>query len=598
MKKLTAEEFIKKAKEVHGDRYNYSKVNYINSQEKVCIICPEHGEFWQKPYNHLNGAKCPLCNRRKWNTETFIEEARKVHGDRYDYSKVVFKSCRDKVCIILHEKDRNGNEIGEFWQLPLLHINGGGSQKEQRGRKEECWEVRKCPICGNEFKVRKKYKKICCSEECRLRYVELHKDEINEKKRVSLQNTLLKKTQEEKDKIRERIKNTCIEKYGVDNFSKTDEARKISSEKMKIFKKKWDEHVLKDILIPKYTKICENDNLELLEFRGRFDCDVRCKKCGNVFNTKCLGYLSDSTTKNICRVCHPIEPLLGPTIFEKSFEDFLIDIGVRYYKNDRNIIAPQEIDFFLPDYGVGFELDGLYWHSEIQKPVNYHVDKTEKCNKLGIRLIHIFEDEWINKQEICKSRIKSILGMSDTKIYARKCVVSEIDNITYRNFINANHIQGVHYGKFYYGLFFNGELVSVMSFSGLRKNLGRKTEDGSYELLRFCNKLNTNVIGGAGKLLKYFIKINNPKSIISYADRRWSNGNMYYKLGFSFVRNSKPSYSYVINGERKDRFGFRKSELVKRYNCPKEMSEHEFCLSNNWYRIYDCGTMVFEKLCV
>ena len=117
MRKLTTEEFIEKAREVHGDKYDYSKVRYVNSQTKVCIICPEHGEFWQEANSHLQGSGCSkCCGNNSYTTEEFIEKAREVHGDKYDYSKVEYKGMHKKVCIICPEH-------GEFWQKPMLHIN-------------------------------------------------------------------------------------------------------------------------------------------------------------------------------------------------------------------------------------------------------------------------------------------------------------------------------------------------------------------------------------------------------------------------------------------------------------------------------------------
>lgn len=120
----TTEQFIKEAKQVHGNKYTYSKVEYVNSHTKVCIICLEHGEFWQRPYSHLNGEKCPFCVHQsfKYSNESFIEKAREIHGDKYDYSKVEYIDNKTKVCIIcpIH---------GEFWQTPANHLKGKGCQK-------------------------------------------------------------------------------------------------------------------------------------------------------------------------------------------------------------------------------------------------------------------------------------------------------------------------------------------------------------------------------------------------------------------------------------------------------------------------------------
>ena len=132
---MNTEEFIKKAREVHGDRYDYSKTILTKSTNKICIVCPEHGEFWQNPYNHLNGHECPKCGYlkrwfiRKTTTEEFIKRAKEIHGDKYDYSKVEYKNPTTKVCIICPEH-------GEFWQTPNAHLNKQG-----------------CPKCGKKLKL-------------------------------------------------------------------------------------------------------------------------------------------------------------------------------------------------------------------------------------------------------------------------------------------------------------------------------------------------------------------------------------------------------------------------------------------------------------
>ena len=586
---LTLEQFIEKARKVHGDKYDYSKVEYKNAHTKVCILCPEHGEFWQKPGNHLDGNGCPRCVHENINltTEEFIEKAKKIHGDKYDYSKVDVKNCKTKVCIICHDLDRNGKEIGEFWITPSSHLSGCGCPRERRGIDENVWEERICPICGKKFKIRKKYEKITCSEECRLKYVELHRDEIIgrmvEKNKLAYQN----KTEEERKQIYKKVKETCLKRYGVDSFMKTTKGREQASKTMSKFKKEWDKKYTDEVLIPKYRQICENDDLELLEFRNRYDCTVKCKKCGNVFEVKTLGYLKENMITNRCKICHPYEQLCGPTKQEIELAEFLDENNIKYYKNCRSQITPQEIDFYLPDYNIGIEMDGLYWHCEDQKPKNYHLEKTEKCLEKGIRLIHIFEDEWNNKKDICKSRIMNILGINQDIINVDKCKIKLVTKNEYKDFINDNDLEEYIAFNVCYGLYYNDELVSLMSFRKQRKTKNK------FELLRFCNKLNTSVVGGASKLLNHFIKEHKPEQIISYADRRWNNGNLYEKIGFTFDHISKPNYYYFVDGDRRNRFEFRKSVLVERYGCPDDMSEHKFCLSQHWYRIYDCGNLCY-----
>ena len=126
--KLDNELFVKRSREIHGDKYDYSKVEYINAKSKVCIICPEHGEFWQLPHGHLNGAGCPKCaslcvkNKLSSNLDKFVNKSHEIHGDKYDYSKVEYINNRTKVCIVCPEH-------GEFWQIPTNHLKGVGCPK-------------------------------------------------------------------------------------------------------------------------------------------------------------------------------------------------------------------------------------------------------------------------------------------------------------------------------------------------------------------------------------------------------------------------------------------------------------------------------------
>ena len=129
-KKSTTGEFISKSKLIHGDKYDYSKVEYVNNHSKVCIICPEHGEFWQTPANHLKNRGCPICGgHQKSSTEEFIKKANKVHNNKYDYSKVEYKNIETKVCIICPEH-------GEFWQLAHSHLTNHGCPKCSSSRLE------------------------------------------------------------------------------------------------------------------------------------------------------------------------------------------------------------------------------------------------------------------------------------------------------------------------------------------------------------------------------------------------------------------------------------------------------------------------------
>jgi len=245
-----------------------------------------------------------------------------------------------------------------------------------------------------------------------------------------------------------------------------------------------------------------------------------------------------------------------------------------------------ELDIVLPDHKLAIEFDGLYWHNENVVENDYHLKKTEACESLGYQLIHIFEDEWRYKKEIVQSRLKGILGKND-KIFARKTVCKEISYKESKEFLEKSHIQGNCMSKWQYGLFAGDKLVSVMTF-------GKSRFADGFELLRFANALDTNVVGGASKLLKHFVK-DHPEisKIVSYADRRWSRGNLYEKIGFKFLHKTDPSYFYRVGRVRKSRFEFQKHKLVEQGFDPSK-TEHEIMKERKCPRIYDCGTLKYE----
>lgn len=253
------------------------------------------------------------------------------------------------------------------------------------------------------------------------------------------------------------------------------------------------------------------------------------------------------------------------------------------------MIRPLELDIYLPDKNVAIEFDGLYWHSEENgKGEEYHLSKTEECENIGIHLLHVFEDEWNDKQEIVKDRIRSILGFNG-RIFARKCVVKELDAKECKEFLDANHLQGYYNAKHRYGLIYEGELVATMTFGKPRFN-----KNYDYELMRYSCRIGCNVVGGAGKLLAHFRR-NHEGSIVSYADRRYSDGNVYERLGFVKVGVSQPNYWYVRNGEKLSRYQCQKHKLAKLLGdgYDENISEHENMRLNGYDKIYDCGNLVY-----
>lgn len=266
---------------------------------------------------------------------------------------------------------------------------------------------------------------------------------------------------------------------------------------------------------------------------------------------------------------------------------------IQNYRDIKNGIS--EIDIFLPELSIGIEFNGLYWHSTEFKTRNYHLQKTINCEKQNIRLIHIFEDEWLWKKDIVKSRIMYILGYaltdSNHKIFARKLKLKQITNIQEEKlFLEANHIQGYSNSEICYGLYYTSKntgkdiLVSLMSFCKPRFN-----SNYEWELLRFCNAKFCSIPGAAQKLFSHFIKTIKPKSIISYAKRNWSinnEHNVYNKLGFNFQNYSDPDFYYIKNLHRYNR-------SIGRADKRNNLTEIEWMKLNGYSKIYGTGNLVY-----
>ena len=543
-KTLTTEEFIEKAIKVHGDKYDYSKVKYINNSTKVCIICLKHGEFWMTPHNHLAKQGCPKCSGRYiTDTNYFIEKAKQIHGDKYDYSKVEYKDSKTKICIICPKH-------GEFWQTPFDHLQHKG-----------------CKECGFESAIEKNTKS---TEDFIKQSIIVHQNKydyskveyINAKTKVCI---ICPEHGEFQQIPVVHLKGfgcqKCSNKHHYTTEEFIEKARKIHGDKYDYSKVEYVNATTKVCIICTEHGEFWQRPYEHLQNRG-------CPSC------------SHSTSKE-----------------EINIYNYLNSIDIACKQRAKNIISPYELDIYIPEKKVAIEYDGLIWHSEkFGKDKNYHLNKTELCEKQGIRLIHIFEDEWIEREDIVKSKLRHILDydMDLPKIFARKCIVNEIDNQIAESFLEKNHIQGFARSTIYLGCFYNNELVGVMTFKREIKNSDK------WELTRFATDITKHCVGVGGKLFKYFVKKYEPSEIKSFADRRWGSTlkeNLYDKLGFMVDNVLKPYYHYVVGKQRLHKFGFRKQILLKKYpnnGLSEDMTEHEMCQKLGFQRIYDCGLIKYK----
>lgn len=482
-KYINTDIFIQRAKEIHGDKYDYSKTEYKGYGTKVCIICPEHGEFWQEPNSHIGPQHCgcPSCSGlKKMTREEFIQRAKEIHGEKYSYEVVEFISTHKKVKIFcpLH---------GNFEQTPKNHLRGQG-----------------CPECG------KKYAK------------ELRKNNFNS------------------------FINESKKRFG-DVFE-----------------------------FPDIEKLYENSHSKI---------KIVCKKCNNTFIKIACDHLTSPNGGCLCCYSNKSKCEEEIAFFIKGI---LPDENITL--RDRNTLERNELDIFIPSKRIAFEYNGIYWHSDEYKPKNYHLSKLEECIQKGITLIQIFEDEYILHKEIVLNKIAYILGKCNGKrIMGRKCLVKEIDYATASDFLEKNHIQGKCRSTVYLGAYYEGQIIGVMSFRKWAKE---------WELTRFATDNGFICQGIGGKLFKYFIRNYDVEIIKSFSDRRWcrdEKNNLYTNLGFEKEYYTLPDYRYIVNNEckRHHKFNFRKQVLHKKYNLPLSMTEREMTEKLKLHKVYDCGLIKY-----
>lgn len=273
----------------------------------------------------------------------------------------------------------------------------------------------------------------------------------------------------------------------------------------------------------------------------------------------------------------------GSSSYQIEIEEFLSE-KVSYLISRAKLRNSKELDILLPEYDLAIEFNGLYWHRENAISKNAHLEKLNYCKTIGLKLIQIFEDEWIERKDIVKSRLINLINQSN-KVPARKTIVKEVSIPNAKNFVDTYHIQGYVPSRINIGLYLHDDMVAIASFGDLRFNNEQKEHE--YELLRFCSK--GNVVGGFSKILSYFTKKYSPKRILSYSDKRWSEGNLYKKTGFTWTGESSPAESWCKNQVRLSRFQTMKHKLKSWPKYSDDKTAEQILIENGWYRVWDCG---------
>ncbi len=598
---LRNELFINKAIAVHGDKYSYDMVIYHDRESKIiikCNIC--NNVFEQAAYHHLRGSGCPECakisisNKLKLSRTEFLSKVNAVHGDKYDYSDIIDWSRRSKQTIICKLHGKFIIKIGNL-------LNGSGCPKcgiissSNKQRKQLCdFESQARIVHGDKYK----YLKYTTAIE----YVEIECKIHGLFKQLPKQHLVGKGCPK------------CVvdsRKHSIDEFI---------SKSVAVHGHKYD-----------YSKSIYRSNKEKLiiicPIHGEFEqtpnnhwTGQNCQLCvieqsrnttsefidrANIIHNNKYSYTSTNCIRSHDKVIincsihgdfeqRPNSHLNGQgcpkcvsTISQPQI-DIANFIGEEYILNDRKLIAPYELDIYIPKAMIGIEYHGLYWHSfNTTETFDEKMRHYNKCNfaiDKNIRLIQIFEHHWTHKQDIVKSMLNNILGKSN-RIFARNTEIIKLDNIVYNVFMDDNHLYGSRVASVKYGLLYKGEIVACMSF-----NINKD----KWEITRYaCKKFNI-VIGGVSKLLKYFVTHHGSK-LMTFADRSHSLANAYIKNGFKIVGITKPNYFYIKGNNVYSRQQFQKHKLHKKLQLfDPALTESENMFNNGFRRIWDAGHYKLE----
>jgi hypothetical protein len=321
---------------------------------------------------------------------------------------------------------------------------------------------------------------------------------------------------------------------------------------------------------------------------SRPNLDYRCATCPRVFSWRLdYGHFPH------CLVCRPT-PVSYKSGEELAIYDYVRNLGiVDAISGERNLINPFELDIVSESHKIAIEYCGLYWHSETRRPKHsYHLDKLKLTEQHGYRLLTIFSDEWLEKPELVKSKIAHLFNKITDKRFARKLQIVEVNHAVATKFYDRSHLQGSTTALFHIALADGDTNVAMMSFARARPSQG--LPDNGFELVRFASQPFTAIAGGASRLFSWFVKMHRPSAIVSYADRRWSDGGLYRQLGFTLERINPPSYSYLENYiKRFFRFNFRKEVLASALGDIGDDKEWDIMRSLDYDRIWDCGAYRF-----
>lgn len=474
-------------------------------------------------------------NRHEGYTMNFEEKARKVHGDKYSYCLVDYKNSKAKVTIFCCEH-------GPFDQTPNAHLNGSG-----------------CPKCGE--RKRHESRKLSLRDSI---------DKAREFHGEKYDYTLV-----EYEFVTDKVNIVCpvhgpFPQIWINHY------RGQGCPKCGVEQRSESQSMTRDDFISRSTLVHgDKYDYSLVDIdRYRDKVTIICPEHGP-FPQTCENHYSSGAGCPKCAV-KTSKP-------EEIICSHLDRSGVSYVRSERSLIKPLELDIYIPDHSIAIEYNGLMWHSEaFGKGKNYHRNKTDLCSEKGVRLIHIWEDDFNRNQELELKFIEHQLGLGTfNRVYARKTEVDvDVSKQEVRLFLMENHVQGYTHHTTSIGLREKGRLVALACFT---------KRGNQWELIRYCTS--KHVLGGLGKLMKAW-----GESCYTFCDISRFNGNSYVKAGFVRTSTLRPDYRYLVNGERQHKFLWRKERI--KIKLPDvydpNLTEKQMMETAQIPRIWDCGKVRYE----
>jgi hypothetical protein len=402
-----------------------------------------------------------------------------------------------------------------------------------------------------------------------------HTKEAKEAQRLARYEIWASLSSEEKDQSVKKMRQGIIDRYGVSNPMDIPGVKEI--QKQNIQKKYQDTQVVDNIIKKRHNTNIQKYGTAYPEHRKESRSEAIRKTILHNQTHHGVDHFFQSAHYKELISNHNWSVSKGET----ELRDFIESLGLDVSKAR---LGRYEIDCLVQSKNIGFEYNGLHWHSEANTRIdkNYHLNKTKEAEAHGVQLIHIFEHEWGKRKDQVKGRIRSLLGCNEHRIPARKCNIIKVSYTEAFEFLDKYHIQSGVKANLFIGLSYKGELVAIASFGGHHRDSSKCV------MSRFCTKTNYTIIGGLSKICTYAQSVIHAP-IISWCDLRWSNGAGYISSGWSREAVLPPDYFYC----KGKKVIPKQARMKKKVNTPAGMTEKQHAELDGLTRVWDCGKIRF-----